>query len=43
VDSEVDTVIRGHITQLKNMIRVAYAVIVFLLVVVVSMFIGNSM
>jgi len=35
-DSSVDTAMRGHITHLKNMLLVAYAVIVFLLAVVCS-------
>ena len=42
-DSIVDTAIRGHITHLKTMLNVAYAVIVFLVAVVVSMLFRNSM
>ena len=42
-DNAVDRTIRGHITHLKTMLNVAYAVIVFLVAVVVSMVFRNSM
>ena len=41
-DRAVDTATRGHITHLKNMLNVAYAVIVLLLAVVMAMLLRNS-
>jgi len=41
-DRAVDTATRRHITHLKNMLNVAYAVIVLLLAVVMAMLLRNS-